>query len=152
MTDRKAKPTAADKAAARNLKNAWLSLKRADRPTQEQIAEEWAKQWGNATQGLISQYMNGRLPLGLQTVLRFASILGIEPTVIRKDLPELAHLTPQPARNSAVPLRRGGEGWPFSFPRQRYERLTRPQKLKIEGAVLACLLEFETKEVNRAGA
>lgn len=82
---RRAKPTPADKDAARRLKAIWMAKK--PRPTQESMAEQWGEQGG--TQGLIGQYLNGIIPLSLKAVLRFAQILRCAPQEIRDDLPEL---------------------------------------------------------------
>lgn len=87
--DKRAKPTQADKDAARRLKAIWKSLPDHIRPTQQQLADRMAEQWGRGTQSVISQYMNGLIPLNLKAVLFFAKQLGVEPTQIRDDLPEL---------------------------------------------------------------
>lgn len=87
--DKRAKPTEADKEAAARLKAIWKNLPAGTRPTQQQLAERMAEQWGRGSQSLISQYMNGSIPLNLKAVLFFAKQLGVEPTEIRDDLPEL---------------------------------------------------------------
>lgn len=82
-TSRRAKPTAEDVAAAYRLKEAWLT--HADRRglNQTKMAEELG-----ITQGAVSQYLNGRIPMNYRTLKAFTTALGIDDTDIRKDLPE----------------------------------------------------------------
>lgn len=79
--------TPADRAAAARLKSIWQALPRAERPTQQQMADEWDGP-GDANQSLISQYMNGIIALNYRAVLFFAKQLGCKDTDIRDDLPE----------------------------------------------------------------
>ncbi len=92
--------TPADKAAADRLKAIWKAMPRDDRPTQQQIADEWEGP-GDANQSLISQYMNGSIALNYRAVLSFAKQLGCRDTDIRNDLPE------QAASANAVPTAEG---------------------------------------------
>lgn len=80
---RQSKPTQADLEAAERLRAAW-----AGRPkglTQERMGDILG-----ISQGAVSQYINGRIPLNYRTVVGFARELGIAPEVIRNDLPEMA--------------------------------------------------------------
>lgn len=79
--------TSADRLAAERLKAIWLALPRAERPTQQQLADAWDGP-GEANQSLISQYMNGLIALNYRAVLFFARQLGCADTDIRDDLPE----------------------------------------------------------------
>ena len=83
MGNRKAKPTAADLAAAKRLRAAWDARARSLGLTQDKMA---AKLGGS--QGLVSQYLNGKIPLNFRTLLGFSDALGIAPETIRTDLPE----------------------------------------------------------------
>ncbi len=88
---RKAKPTPADVAAATRLKAAWDGKARALGITQEKLANELGM-----TQGAISQYLNGKIPMNYRTLKVFAGALGIEDTEIRNDLPEQQYAQPIP--------------------------------------------------------
>lgn len=85
MTERRKIPkrniTSADIEAARNLRRLWREKKTKLRLTQESVATE---EFG-ATQGLISQYLTGKIALGPVAVLKFAKVLQVEPREIRKD-------------------------------------------------------------------
>lgn len=75
------KITSADKIAAENLRRLWDSRKKSLGLTQEKVAAEEF----DATQGLISQYLNGNIALGPVAVLRFARVLKCKPQEIRAD-------------------------------------------------------------------
>lgn len=81
---RKAKPTAADLAAAKALRALWDARKGELGLTQDGIAERL----GGKTQGLVSQYLAGKIPLNYRALVVFADALGVEPAEIRTDLPE----------------------------------------------------------------
>lgn len=83
---KKAKPTEADLRAAKRLKRLWLAMPRDRRPTQDQLADRYGE---GGSQSLISQYMNGHIPLNLRAVLFFARELGCSPLEIYPDLPGL---------------------------------------------------------------
>lgn len=83
---RKSKPTAADLDAAERLRGFWEARKKERGLTQEVMAERL----GNRTQGLVSQYLSGKIPLNYKAVMAFADALGVYPTAIRSDLPEMA--------------------------------------------------------------
>lgn len=80
---RKSKPTAADKAAASRLLAMWTSLKAERGLTQDAMAIRMG-----GTQGLVSQYLHGKIPLNYRALLAFSDALGIRPETIRTDLPE----------------------------------------------------------------
>lgn len=90
---KKAKPTPADVRAAARLKKIWLALPRDRRPTQDVLAEHWSEQWGGGTQSLISQYINGNIPLNIKAVMFFARELGCRPDEIYPELPGLDAFT-----------------------------------------------------------
>lgn len=81
----------ADREAAARLRSYWdLRAKRGD---QTRLAEQWHGLDGEGiTQGAISQYLSGLVALNAHAVIRFADFLGIDPLVIRCDLPELRKL------------------------------------------------------------
>ena len=79
--------TEADRAAADRLKALWQAIPKAQRPTQQQLADRWEGP-GEANQSLISQYMNGQIALNYRAVLYFAKALGCAPEAIRSDLLE----------------------------------------------------------------
>lgn len=80
---RKAKPSPADIAAAAKLKREWLARARTLKITQDTIADELG-----ITQGAVSQYLNGKIPMNFRTLAVFCRLLGINDADIRTDLPE----------------------------------------------------------------
>ncbi len=65
------------------LKEAWLQRAYDRGLTQTKMAEELG-----ITQGAVSQYLNGRIPMNYRTLKAFTTALGIDDTDIRKDLVE----------------------------------------------------------------
>lgn len=88
---RKSKPTPADVAAAAKLKLEWQARARALGLTQDQVADELG-----ITQGAVSQYLNGKIPMNYRTLVVFCRLLGINDTDVRNDLPE-QQLVSQPS-------------------------------------------------------
>lgn len=84
VSPRKAKPTEADLAAAARLRAEWDARKAARGLTQEKMAELL----GGKTQGLVSQYLTGKIPLNYRALLAFCDALDVYPEAIRSDLPE----------------------------------------------------------------
>lgn len=90
---RRAKPTPADLAAATRLRKLWdeAVTDRAtteNRLTQDLMVERFNQATGRGSQGLVSQYLNGRIPLNYRAVRIFAQEIGCRPEEIRSDLPE----------------------------------------------------------------
>jgi len=83
MENEKRRPlTAGEQRAARKLKDAWQKCKRKDKGiTQEHIAGEL-----EVTQGTVSHYMNGQIPLNFETLLKFATILKFNPSDIYPEI------------------------------------------------------------------
>lgn len=75
--------------------------------------KEFGRRWGIGTHGMVSQYLNGKTPLNLGAVIKFARGLGvalsdISPT-LAQEVMEAAALVrdgfaPAPPRGRAVPL------------------------------------------------
>lgn len=120
-----AKPTAADKEAGKRLRKIWEDSK--PKLTQDEIAAQFGE---GVTQGNISQYMTGRIPLGAAAVLKFAAIFGCSPLAIREDLPEL-HAAMPPSND---PLARElWLLWPrLDLPTRKYLLETARHKLQSE--------------------
>lgn len=89
--DRRAKPSPADIAAAGRLRAIWDRKKEDLGLTQDKMSEAL-----DGTQGLVSQYLNGKIPLNYKTVLAFARALEIDAAAIRTDLPEQRLSAPAP--------------------------------------------------------
>lgn len=85
-TSKKAKPTLADVAAAGRLKGIWES-----RAKELGITQDKAAAYMDISQGAISQYLNGIIPLNYRALLAFSHLLGVDPERIRDDLPEQRH-------------------------------------------------------------
>ena len=81
-SNKQATVTAADKRAAENLKYIWDSRKSELGLTQEIAGAEMGM-----NQSAISQYLNGRIPIGLEALLKWSSLLGCAPEDIRTDVP-----------------------------------------------------------------
>ncbi len=77
--------TQQDTQNAARLKQIWNDNKDRLSLTQEKAADAL----GYATQGAVSQYLNGRVPLNIEATIRFASLLGVAPEDIRPDLSDL---------------------------------------------------------------
>lgn len=86
--------TEADHVAAAKLLTIWNRRKKES--PKEIIQTKLAETWGDKeiTQGAVSQYLHGRIPLNLTAVLRFAQFLRCQPQEIRDDLPDLKQGTP----------------------------------------------------------
>jgi hypothetical protein len=154
--NKRAKPTTADKAAARRLLDIWGRVKTERDIGQRYILDHWTDGEASSdtiSQGAVSQYLRGRIPLGLTAVIRFARILGCAPDEIRSDLPGIsalraggenvetvaAHIAPIPH-----------DAWPFSFPFRRFERMPPEWRQKCEGAALAIVQEYEAEKKRRS--
>jgi len=81
--NRQAKPTKADRAAAKKLLAYWDERKKARGLTQDKMADILG-----ITQGAVSQYLHGKIPMGYLTLVGFTNALGLHPADIRTDLPE----------------------------------------------------------------
>lgn len=79
----KRKITDADLAAAQRLREIWEERARKLGVTQDTVADLL-----DGTQGLVSQYMTGRIALNYRAVLAFSKVLQIDPGTIRTDLSE----------------------------------------------------------------
>ena len=86
---RQAKPTPEDVAASVRLKELWKQRAHERGLSQTKMAAELG-----ITQGAVSQYLNGRIPLNYRTLLAFCQALGILDTDVRTDLPEQQFNTP----------------------------------------------------------
>ncbi|MBN7837475.1 helix-turn-helix domain-containing protein [Stenotrophomonas maltophilia] len=89
MNTRKAKPSPQDIAAAARLKAIWSERAKQRGLTQDKLAQELG-----ITQGAISQYLNGRIPMNYRTLRAFTDALGVPESDIRSDLPEQQLNTP----------------------------------------------------------
>lgn len=135
---KKAKPTPADIEAARRLRAIWKAMP--DRPNQEAIALEWkSKEYPEGvSQGTISQYLNGKIPLGYHALLIFAKAFNVKPEQIRDDLPE---------QRKQIADRE----WPFTlFDRDRFEVLEEKERWIVEYDTLKTIEKLEqTKTVRK---
>lgn len=100
-----AKPlTPEQKADSDRLRSAWDSFKHEN----GYATQEWlADQCGWKTQGAVSQYMLGKIPLNLPALLRFSAALGFSPQTISpalaSQLPDGGTVAPtQPTRAEAA--------------------------------------------------
>lgn len=139
---RRAKPTAADKAAAERLRRLWETAPKKSRPRQEEIGGQFEPQ---ISQGAISQYIHGKIPLNFIAVLIFAKALGCDTASIRDDLTEFRLLREAGWRS----LRGSGQiqplapvktiraaRWPFPAKlKKQFDDLDDAQKKRIQGVL-----------------
>lgn len=71
--------------AAKRLKAIWERKKAELHLTQDKAADIL----GFGTQGAVSHYLNAKTPLNTDTVIKFASLLGVAPEEIRPDMADL---------------------------------------------------------------
>ncbi|UHQ21920.1 hypothetical protein LVB77_14725 [Lysobacter sp. 5GHs7-4] len=88
--NRKAKPTPSDIAAAERLRLLWDAKKAQSKAAGTSFTQESAgAEMGGITQGAVSQYLAGAIPLGYGATLKFARFLDVAPSEIRPDLDAL---------------------------------------------------------------
>lgn len=124
---RKARPSAADLAAAARLKAIIDAIPRKDRPNQEALAEVL-----EVNQSSVSQFVNGKIPLHYRAVLGFAKALRIDSRRIRSDLPEQQL---EPAQLSERKPAVKAQAWPFEFSQERFQALRPDQQQQISEIV-----------------
>lgn len=98
---RKAKPSAADKRAAKRLAAIWDGLPHSKKPTQDSLAEKYG---AGANQSLMSQYKRGEIPLNVRAIMFFAEALGTTPEAIYPDHPDLDLMMRQTSKSAALPI------------------------------------------------
>lgn len=150
--DRRAKPTAADLAAAAHLRRIWDAMT-TGRPTQEDMAEAL-----KVNQSAVSQYRNGKIPLNYRAVLIFASKLRCKPEDIRTDLPEMqmgVRMGGYQISETRHVIHTAKGGWPFKIDRERYDRLKPRDRAYIEKmleqAISHCEERADLRPKKRAG-
>lgn len=72
--------TAEDRQAAANLKEIWEA-----RRNEFGLTQEIAGARMGMNQSAVSQYLNGRIPIGLEALLKWSGLLGCKPEDIRSD-------------------------------------------------------------------
>ncbi|WP_020161285.1 helix-turn-helix domain-containing protein [Methylobacter marinus] len=92
-----------EKREAEALKKIWDKKKKELRErgiklTQESAAEEL----GFDTQGAVSQYLNGKIRLNLDAIIKFSKLLGCKPNDIRPSLDILVDETARPRSPIAI--------------------------------------------------
>jgi len=80
--------TPADLEAAKNLKSEFNKRKKALGLTQESAAKKL-----NMSQPSVNKYLNGKIALNVKSVLAWANILNVNPTLIRPDFDSLLTAT-----------------------------------------------------------
>ncbi|HGW3589806.1 TPA: helix-turn-helix domain-containing protein [Serratia marcescens] len=115
-----------DQEAAERLRKIWDEKKVTLRLTQEKAADAL----GFETQSTVSQYLNGKNPLGTDAVLKFAALLQVRPEEIK---PELAELMNYVRKSGEYSEDLAAPGWQILRPEQAellslYERLPESEK------------------------
>ena len=90
---------------AKKLKQRWLNIPADVRPTQWEMAAQWGE---GGSQSVISQYLNGKIPLNIPAAFKFAAIFHCEAEDILP-IPEL-HGRPTPPLGNVIQLKKS---WPL---------------------------------------
>lgn len=148
--ERKAKVTPADEDAAARLLAIWKRVSKAKGWTQEDIADKWGEK--GITQGAVSQYLHGKVPLNLKAVMRFAALFDCKTSDIRSDIEGLRDGADTQAIASdllgkVVSL---SSIWPFNFARERFDRLSNAQRVDIEEKLIVMMEAFEAENARKA--
>lgn len=87
---RRAKPTAADTAAAARLRELWEAAVAASKanPDTKRITQEDVASVLGVSQSAVSQYLTGQIPLNYAALIAFSQVIGCDPESIRSDLRE----------------------------------------------------------------
>lgn len=130
-----------DQEAAERLRKIWDEKKVLLRLTQEKAADAL----GFETQSTVSQYLNGKNPLGTDAILKFAALLGVKPEDIKPELKELMNY-----------VRKSGEhhedisapGWQIIKPEHAelislYDRLPESEKIRHMSDLKEKVLGFD---------
>jgi len=79
----KSELSAEDTSAQRNLKLIWSAYKKLNKITQSEFVTHKSL---NFSQGNFSQYLTGKVPLGMRATLALSKALGCDPGDIREEL------------------------------------------------------------------
>ena len=90
----KDKPIDLDREASANLRRIWDQRKK-----EWKITQGWAAEQLDMTEGAVSNYLRGEIPLGIEATLRWARLLKVDPLDIRADLADLIPARSDPAIN-----------------------------------------------------
>ena len=104
-TPKRAPLTEFESGVAKKLKQRWLDIPIAERPTQWEMAAQWGE---GGSQSVISQYLNGKIPLNIPAAYRFSRIFRCKPEEIL-DVPEL-HGRSAPLPDNVIQLKKS---WPL---------------------------------------
>ncbi|MBN9426640.1 MAG: hypothetical protein J0H09_09040 [Burkholderiales bacterium] len=118
-------------AAAEKLHEIWKS----SGVPQSTIADQLDVQ----SQGQVSQMLTGKRPINAIAAAHFARALGCKVDDFSPELADEIRMASATVNKSSG----NPEGWPFSFSPERFDRLGRDEKQRVEGAALALILEFE---------
>lgn len=89
-TEKRAKPTAKDRATADLLSRMWETYRRANPgPDGKPLKQAALIEGTGLSQSAVSQYLNGYLKFGYGAVLKFAKFFDVPPSSIRDDLDAL---------------------------------------------------------------
>lgn len=96
-TDRRAKMKPEDVEAFRRLRDLWEA-----RASGLGLTQESAGAAMDVSQGAVSHYLNGRIPIGLEACIKWAALLRCDPAEIRPEFEPLFSAV-QTARTSEAP-------------------------------------------------
>lgn len=93
MGARKRTLTDADRRALARVREFWQDYTKENPGVSQEIAASRA----GFTQSAFSQFLLGRVPIGVSPAMKFAKLFGISPMAIREDLAELTYAVPRGA-------------------------------------------------------
>lgn len=74
--------------AARRIKRIWLDKKKTLNLTQTDLAREL-----DISPSAVSEYLTGKVPIGLKMTFRLSAILGVDPREIRPEIDQVLEAT-----------------------------------------------------------
>jgi DNA-binding XRE family transcriptional regulator len=130
---------------AARLRELFARKKRELSLTQEMVAY----QLGFSGQAVVSQYLNGRIPLNIRVAIGFAKLLGVHVSEFSEALQaEIDELAGFASGAATVPPAVANE-WPFTVPRGMYERLSESDKERLNLMVESFIRGFAQKDRPR---
>jgi transcriptional regulator with XRE-family HTH domain len=138
---------------AERLKHAWKTYKN---KTPEASQERLAHECGWRTQAAVSQYINGRIPLNADALIKICAAIGADPWAIAPsimtELDAMSSAAKKPGVYIASDNVAGYGSWPFeSVSCADWAQLTEEQKQNIELQIsLLAKHQRETKQLQAA--
>lgn len=128
------------------MRQLFAQKKRALSLTQEAAAYEL----GFSGQAVVSQYLNGRIPLNIRVAIGFAKLLKVRVAEfsesLQAEIDEIAYFA---SGEPALPKPAVANEWPFTVPRGMHERLSDSDKERLNLMVDSFIRAFAAKDKPR---